>query len=74
MNADTKRQVQCLVATNLALSESIRELGEIPAGHLYARCLDYLDLDTFERLIGIIVDSGVVERRGHLLVWKGGPS
>ena len=49
------------------LTDAIREVGEIPAGHLYAACMDKIDLETFNCAINCIVKSGVVTREGDLL-------
>ena len=71
MTADQRAQIRSVVATTMALSEAIRELGSVPAGHLYAQVMSFVDLPTFDGLIGVLVESGLVARDGHLLVWKG---
>ena len=61
------------VNATFALAEAIRELGEIPAGHLYARLMNVMDLNQFDALIDILCQAGVVERTpAHLLRWIGG--
>jgi hypothetical protein len=54
-----------------ALSEAIRELGEVPSGHLYAHVMGKMDLELYEAAIGAIVRAGLVKRRGDVLVWVG---
>ena len=55
-----------------AIAESIRELGEIPSGHLYARLMGMMDLSQYEQIIGLLIDARLVERdRFHLLRWIG---
>ena len=36
-----------------AIAESIRELGEIPSGHLYARLMGIMDLRQYEQVIDL---------------------
>lgn len=54
-----------------AITEAIRGLGEVPSGHLYARLMDKVDIQTYERIIGVIVGSGLVQKKGDLLRWVG---
>lgn len=56
----------------IEIAEAILELGEVPAGHLYATLMGQMDLDTFERYIGLLVKIGLVKReKSHLLRWVG---
>ncbi|MEQ1862834.1 MAG: hypothetical protein ABMA13_23170 [Chthoniobacteraceae bacterium] len=71
MKATSQQMAKALTGILLAVSEAIRSLGEVPSGHLYARVMKYLPLEAYEAVIGILVGSGVVEKRGDLLVWKG---
>jgi hypothetical protein len=55
-----------------AIAESIREVGEIPSGHLYARLMGIMDLRQYEQFIDILIDARLVERKpSHLLRWIG---
>jgi hypothetical protein len=55
-----------------AIAESIRELGEIPSGHLYARLMGIMDLRQYEQFIDVLIDARLVEREpSHLLRWIG---
>lgn len=52
--------------------EAIREAKEIPSGHLYAALMPHgCTLTMYEAIIGVVTRSGVVEKKGDLLVWKG---
>lgn len=71
-NRITNAQVTAALAITRAVAEAIRDMGEVPAGTLYAAMMDRMDLATFESLIATLVRSGLVERRNsHLLVWVG---
>ena len=53
------------------VADAIREAGSIPSGHLYAMLMTYgCSLSQYESIIGILVESGRVEKRGDLLVWS----
>ena len=67
----TRDDVRSAVNTIRAIAETIREVGEVPSGTLYAGLAGRLDLPAFERCIRILVDAGVVHERGHVLTWIG---
>lgn len=69
---DEVKQRQAAIAMTRALAEAIRDLKEVPAGHLYAQVMGHLSLETFESIIGILVGAGLVTRAGsHMLTWTG---
>jgi hypothetical protein len=52
---------------------TIQEIGEVPAGHLYAVAMDKCSLAEFESCIAVLVDMKLVKRApSHLLTWIGG--
>ena len=56
----------------LAVADCIRELGTVPSGHLYARLMGQLDIESYQSVIGTLVRAGVVrEHPSHLLEWIG---
>lgn len=56
----------------MAIADCIRRLGSVPSGHLYARLMGHMSLETYEALIGILIEAGKVKRHpSHLLVWIG---
>jgi hypothetical protein len=55
-----------------AIAEAIRNLGEVPSGHLYARVMGVMDLRQYEQVIDLLIDARLVEREpSHLLRWIG---
>ena len=69
----TPEQRAAAVKMVLAVADAIRDLKEVPAGHLYAGLMGHMSLETFESILGILVSAGVVRRSGsHLLTWIGG--
>jgi hypothetical protein len=55
-----------------AIAAAIRNLGEVPSGHLYARVMGVMDLRQYEQVIDLLIDARLVEREpSHLLRWIG---
>jgi hypothetical protein len=55
-----------------AMAETIRKLGSVPAGTMYANLVDQMDLPTFTRMIEVLKGAGLVaENSAHLLMWTG---
>lgn len=67
----TKEQLTAGFNIVVAVTEAIREAKEIPAGTLYAVLCGKVDMQAFDKIVRIIVGSGLVERRGDLLRWIG---
>lgn len=67
----TPESVTAGVKLAMAVGDAIRDLGEVPAGHLYARVMGYMSLRSFDALIDILVKAGLVRRSSHLLIWVG---
>jgi len=65
MNAQQKAALQIIHA----ISESIRELGSIPSGHLYAQVMGHLSLEEYNAIIKILVNAGLVKESNHVLTW-----
>ncbi len=73
MTKPTTEQINAYMAIVEALSEAIEGLGEVPSGHLYAVVMGKINLDTYERIIDLLVSVGCVTRKpGHVLKWTGG--
>jgi hypothetical protein len=54
-----------------AVADCIREVGEVPSGHLYAMLTGVLTLNEYSMVIAILRARGDVTQRGHLLCWVG---
>jgi hypothetical protein len=68
----TTEQVHAGLKSVIAVAETIRELGRVPSGHLYARLMGVLSMDAYERIIAILMKQGLVQRTAaHELVWVG---
>jgi hypothetical protein len=71
-NFPTRSQLVGALEIVKAVAEALRELGEVPAGTLYAALMSKLSHAEFEQIIGIIHGAGLIERDdSHLLRWIG---
>lgn len=55
----------------LALAETIREAKEIPSGELYAILCGKLSLESYNRVIQCLLNTGLVKQKNYLLTWTG---
>ena len=52
-----------------AVADVIRELGEVPSGHLYAHLMSKLSLEQYEQVIATLKQAGLITESNHLLTW-----
>jgi hypothetical protein len=72
-NAATHKEVKAALGIIHAVAEAIRELGEVPSGHLYARLMDRFSLAEFKQVVDVLKGAGLVwESNAHVLSWVGG--
>lgn len=64
-------QVTAAIRAAAAVGDAIRELGSVPSGHLYARLMGHMSLDTYNKLIGLLKQADLVKEENHLLTWIG---
>jgi hypothetical protein len=55
----------------LAVGEAIKDLGSVPNGHLYARLMGQMNLETYNKVIALLVKVGAVKNENNLLTWVG---
>lgn len=66
-----KEEVSKALLVTSAVAAVIMELGEIPSGHLYARLMDKMSLEVYNKVIGLLKGAKLVQEKGHLLTWIG---
>ena len=71
MIATTQNDVKAALGILRAVADAIRELGEVPSGHLYAHLMSKLSLEQYEQVIGVLKQSGLITESNHLLTWVG---
>ena len=54
-----------------AIADIVREVGEVPAGHLYSAVMGVMDLDRFQHIVDVLVGSKLIRKQGDLLTWVG---
>jgi len=68
----TKEQVVASINLVRTVADIIKELGEVPSGHLYAQLMPYnISLQAYETIIRVILSTGLVQQKNHLLIWIG---
>jgi hypothetical protein len=67
----SQAQIRVGLDVILAIGDAIRELGEVPNGHLYARVMSKLSLGEYEKVIGILKGAGLIKESANLLTWIG---
>lgn len=56
----------------MAIGETIKDLGHVPSGHLYAQVMGRLSLDQYNKVIDLLKKVGAVKEENHVLTWIGG--
>lgn len=70
-NTVTKKQINAGLEILKALADTIRDLRSVPSGELYARVMGHMDINAYEKSIGILKGAGLVaESNAHLLTWE----
>lgn len=73
-----KKQIEAHLKVLQAVAVAICDAGDqgLIEGHLYARLISYMDLDSFNKMISILTDTGkngeppMVLKKHHVLKWN----
>ena len=71
MTTMTKEQIKAALELIVAIGDVIRELKEVPSGHLYARVMNNLTLEQYESIINQLIRAKLVRKSNHVLYWIG---
>lgn len=71
MNSPTKEQMVAGFKVMAAVCETIREAKRIPSGTLYATLIGRMDLEAYNKMVGMLKNTGLVTEVAHELVWTG---
>lgn len=66
----TKAEITSGLNVLRALAETVKELGEVPNGHLYATVMSLMDIHQYNKAIDLLVRSTVILKQGDLLKWN----
>lgn len=71
MSTLTKAQIHAALSVLRALADIIRELKQVPNGHLYARVMEHLTLQEYTAFIEKLKSSKLIKEENHVLIWIG---
>lgn len=65
----TPTEARAVASVARAIVDTIREVGRIPSGHLYAALAEHgCTLAVYESIVGAMIDAGAVRREGDVLI------
>jgi hypothetical protein len=67
----TTEQAQKLIEFMGAIASLIKEVKEIPSGHLYAQLMGKMTLDQYQNMIATLQKAGLVSLKNDLLTYTG---
>lgn len=65
----TKEQLNAGLQMVMAIAEAIRELKEVPEGHLYTNVMSTIDLSQFNKILDILEKQKLITRNNYLIKW-----
>lgn len=66
----SKEQVTAAIAIARVIANAIKELGQIPNGHLYAQVMGSIGYENYMACIAMLKRSGVIREENNLLIWN----
>jgi hypothetical protein len=67
----TPAKIRSALNTIFALADAIRELREVPEGHLYARVMTHLSLDEFDAAMRVLKNNKMIKIEHRMITWIG---
>jgi hypothetical protein len=68
----SKAELDKAFAVVAAVSESIRQAGKIPSGHLYAMLMGHMSLEYYESILRMLESAKLITvDSSHLIRWIG---
>ena len=64
-----KEEISAALNTLKAVLDAIRELKEVPNGVLYSHMMWAMPLTTYNQIIGILKQTGLVSEQNNVLRW-----
>jgi hypothetical protein len=69
--AKLRDQIKAVVLITVEIGATIKALGSVPSGVLYAQVMGHLDLDQYQRIIDMLERQKLIEVKNHLITWIG---
>lgn len=71
ISIEPKRKIMKAMEIVKLVGEVIRDVREIPSGHLYACLMEKISFDDYTKVIDLLKKAGLVEEsNAHMLSWK----
>ena len=68
-NASTQRAAAFQILA--AITETIRDLKQVPSGELYARLMGHMSFEAYQRILQTVQNTGLITVKGHMITWTG---
>lgn len=65
----TQNQIKAYLETVKAIAGAIKELKQVPSGHLYAQLMSHMSIDTYNSIIEVLKKARVIKESSHLITW-----
>ena len=62
-------RVKAGLSLMVAVAETVKDLGQVPSGHLYAVLMDQMTFDQYNRIVDIMKRAGMVTEQNNQLTW-----
>jgi hypothetical protein len=67
--AVTEQQITAALELASIIALTIKTLGSVPAGELYAHVMAHLSATEFNAVVDILVSAGIIKNENHLLTY-----
>lgn len=71
MTTPTEVQIAAAVRITRILADTIKELGEVPSGVLYAQLMGFMNLNDYNACIDFLTRAKLISVTNHLIKWEG---
>jgi len=66
-----EEKMKAAVAILKVVASTIKELGSIPSGHLYAQLMSKMSLNSYQGMIGTLQRLGIITISNDLITYTG---
>jgi hypothetical protein len=68
-DAMTATNIEKYSAMTCVVAEIIREMKQVPAGHLYALLIAFMTISEFELVIRVLIETRFISRKDHMITY-----
>lgn len=66
-----RKQAKAMIGVIHIISETIRELKQVPSGYLYAQVMNHVTATQYAKILEILTNAQVITISNHLITWVG---